>query len=496
MKSISFLRNTWKKREQKTPLDGSDNTPPSSPRDSRKQQFSKSTTTSSRSLTVTLRQLPVEDTSALQVGGSWQISNNYQPPSPIYDQFTQSDLTLRHKESVQSGLDKSYCSRTMLSEQSNKPCNMSSLPPRKFSTTHSTQQQYVTLPTKTTHCPVIPERQKDGITEQHSPTHTRNVSPPSPRTPSLPSFQLLPPIDLNYGPGSKFGDSLAGGKNCKCDPTPRSRHDAQCPRHTFAEAQNNMTPVRSTTVSQRSPKTVDAILDLSHDSKPRSLYHSTGSTPHLPYRDRAVSSSRSEDSSYSAGSSEAEHFPLSLFPLPPPLIVRKRVPAPLVLRNVTPPSASAHSSRDSTPVGTPTTPRFSTLNSPSQSSVASPSKKFYTGRPSTNFSPPPFSPPNSPLPKPPVAQDVARRSPEQTIHPLRTVQSNANLRGALPFPAKHRLTSSEPISDQASVPIRRPPKPRPAERPKNIQTYMDTKDQSISTVNPNVETQVQWGYAF
>ncbi|PPQ77372.1 hypothetical protein CVT25_010954 [Psilocybe cyanescens] len=495
MKSISFLRNTWKKWEQKT-LDGPDSPQISNPQEPQKPPYSRSTTISGRSLTVTVKHLPVEVTSALQIEGSWQTSDSYQPPSPIYDQFTRrDDHILSHKDNRRSDLDASYLSREHLPEQSPRPSTskMASFPPCKLST-HSTRPPHVSLSINSTPWPVVPEKRKDGIPDHHTSTHTRNVAPPSsPCTPSLPSFQLLPPIDLNYGPGSKLGDKLSKGKACKCDLSSRSGHHSQCPRYTFADAQRSMAHSRSTNALRKSPKTVHAVLDLSHDAKSRSLYYSTGSTPHLPYRERAQSSTRSEDDSYSAGSSEAEHFPLSLFPLPPPLIVRKKVPAPLVLRNVTPTSASAHSSRDSTPVGTPTTPRFSALNSPSQSSVNSPSKKFYTGRPSTNFSPPPFSPPNSPLPKPPISQEAVRRSPQQTIHPLRTVQSNANLRGALPFPATHRLTSSEPISDQSSVPIRRPPKPRPAERPKNIQTYMETTDQSINT---NVEAHVQWGYAF
>lgn len=192
-----------------------------------------------------------------------------------------------------------------------------------------------------------------------------------------------------------------------------------------------------------------AALDLLVDAKPPTLYHRTRSMPYLPYEGELTKSIQ-------APSVSEGNFPLSLFPTPPPFITRKRIPPPLVLRNNSPPT-SPQSSRDSTPVGTPTTPRFTSPRSPSQSSLGS-SKRLHSGRRVTLISPPPFSPPNSPLPSPPVYYEDNGRP----LHrPMRTAYSSSNLKDALPFTAAHRLTFSESISDQSSLPIKKSRKPRP-----------------------------------
>lgn len=468
MKSVSFFRNTWKKWEQKT-SDGRDTSQVTRPPESQKLSHSRSP---GRSLTVTVKHLPSEVSSALHVEGTWQPSESYQPPSPIYDQFTlqRTEHALPHRDGDQFVPDVSYFDHEPILHQTPKNPQVE-FPPQK-PLTYAPNLPHMPSSTINSPFPVVREKRVDSTMNRDPPTHSRNPSRPTGQTtPTLPSFQLLPPIDLNYGPTSKsVVQNSSEAKDCKCGPLPLPRHHSQCPKYVSTHASGSLSPSRSTNSLRNSPKSVNAVLDLCHDANPRSLYLSAGSTPHLPCRERTQSSARSEHSSYSVGSSEAEHFPLSLFPLPPPLIVRKKVPAPLVLRSMTP--ASAQSSRDSTPVGTPTTPRFPLIHSPTQPSVTSPTKKFYTGRPSASFSPPPFSPPNSPLPKPPKVQEPGRRPSDQYVRPLRTSQSSINFRNVLPFPATHRLTSSEPISDQSSLPIRRPVKPRAIERPKNIQTYL------------------------
>ena len=101
---------------------------------------------------------------------------------------------------------------------------------------------------------------------------------------------------------------------------------------------------------------------------------------------------------YSPGAVEngGGNFPLSLFPEPPPLIVRKKVPKPL---NFDP--MSSQSSINSAIIGSPHSSPCVPLTSPSQTSFSSPSKKSF-GRPVSSVPPPPTSPPNSPLPSPPA----------------------------------------------------------------------------------------------
>ncbi|KDR83866.1 hypothetical protein GALMADRAFT_682077 [Galerina marginata CBS 339.88] len=483
MKSVSFLRNTWKKWESKT-SDNRDTQQISSPQEPQKAPYSQSTTVTGRSLNARVKHLPVDTSTIFQIEGSWQPYEQHQPSSPMYSQFTQnrSDRTLVHRESGRFDLNATYRARGGPSHDSFKSPSSSSL---------SLQAPPKTPPKiPSSSAPWLATREKGEAraADLYSPTHDRHSprSPPSsPRSPSLPSFKLLPPIDLNYGPGSKI-DNLLEGISCKCVPPTHSRDSSRCPRNTVSEAQDSMTPPRITDTLQLSSKTVHAVLDPSNNGKPRRFYRNAGSsTPHLPYKDRVGPSIKSDLSTCSVDSSETGPFPLSLFPVPPPLIVRKKIPAPLILQPRLP--SSAQSSRDSTPVGTPTTPRFQHPSSPPQSSTASPTKKFYLSRSSTSFSPPPFSPPNSPLPKPPIALDGCPKSSDRAVGTLRNTQSNANLRDSLPFSARHRLTSSEPISDQTSLPIKRPTKPRRAERPKNIQAYMNMEELTSEGV--------QWGYA-
>jgi hypothetical protein len=520
MKSVSFLRNTWRKWESKG-SDSRGNPQNNIPEEHPKPSYSRSSAGTGRSLTVTVQHLPIQASNATSVDGSWlslEGQDKKLPPSPNYDQFAQcrGEHSIIHRDSSRYALDVTYHNHGDSSPKLSKLDQPTTQTPSKHTPIQTRSNQAFS--------PVSSRDDRETRASGSRYLSLPRQPPPSPRSPTLPTYQILPPIDLHYGPGSKFEHfSEAGG--CKCLRSgPQAKHHSRCPRYTHLEARKSMSP-KVFSDTQTSQKTVHAVLDLSVDSKPRSLYHRTASTPHLPYKDAHKSKlPPSELSVYSTDGSEAEQFPLSLFPTPPPLIVRKKIPTPLLLRPLKRPS-SPHSSRDSTPVGTPTTPRFHAMPSPSQSSVSSPGKKHFSLRPSASFSPPPFSPPNSPLPSLPTTPDGSqrpseyRRSPDHGMRSLRSAQSNANLRDALPFPATHRLTSSEPISDQSSLPVSRPrlaARPRPeAVRAKDFQEYMvrflpllwatllsltivhqelTTKEQSVSSSN-STDAHVQWGYA-
>ena len=204
-----------------------------------------------------------------------------------------------------------------------------------------------------------------------------------------------------------------------------------------------------------SGRTVDAILDLSSCSKPRSLYAATGSTPYLPFVEACSSDSELHLGDCARSHADFDSFPLALFPTPPPLVGRrkKRVPKPLILH----PSSVPHctsipfspspggSSFDSTPLATPASPQ-SLLPplSPSSSSPILLGKRTYAR---STILPPQYAPPDSPLPMPPTSP---RRGPA-TINSNRTLRiarsSDILRQPTLPFPASHRLSSSEPISE-------------------------------------------------
>ncbi|KAF8192481.1 hypothetical protein BJ912DRAFT_1057844 [Pholiota molesta] len=323
------------------------------PEEHPKPSYSRSSAGTGRSLTVTVQHLPIQASNATPVDGEHSII---------------------HRDSSRYALDVTYHNHGDSSPKLSKLDQPTTQTPSKHTPIQTRSNQAFS-----------PVNSRDDRETRASGSRYLSLPrqpPPSPRSPTLPTYQILPPIDLHYGPGSQ------------------------------------------------TPFPVSKI--------------------------------------YIFGSAK-ETVPSFTLPPPPPLIVRKKIPTPLLLRPLKRPS-SPHSSRDSTPVGTPTTPRFHAMPSPSQSSVSSPGKKHFSLRPSASFSPPPFSPPNSPLPSLPTTPDGSqrpseyRRSPDHGMRSLRSAQSNANLRDALPFPATHRLTSSEPISDQSSLPVSRPrlaARPRP-----------------------------------
>lgn len=201
-------------------------------------------------------------------------------------------------------------------------------------------------------------------------------------------------------------------------------------------------------------RTAHAVLDLSDSPNQRIRYHTTSSTPHLP-----LPATKAEvHSRFLSGNTDepdtSSGFPLSLFPPPPPLYIRKR-PKPLVLLP-TPslarlPPSPLFSSNDSTPIGTPTSPRPPNfVYSPKPYSSNSLSK---SGRLLQTIPPPPYSPPNTPLPTPPASPGIftsfSPTSNEPTGRPLRTAQSTSEFRDHrfLALSAAHRTTSSAPAPD-------------------------------------------------
>ncbi|KAF5333255.1 hypothetical protein D9611_002182 [Ephemerocybe angulata] len=191
----------------------------------------------------------------------------------------------------------------------------------------------------------------------------------------------------------------------------------------------------------------------------------------------------------------------SFFPIPPPLIIRKKRPQPLVLNPQKgplpfPPSPSpGYSSADSTPVATPqSTKSHFTTN-------ASSPLKPPLGRKASIIPPPIHSPPTSPLPSPPSVPSPPRQSTHsfRAPQPLKSSRSAINLRtsGVPPSTATHRMTSSDPISevagqptkDRTSSPLKLDSSNRNAIR--NSPRRTDRRD----TVAAPQDASVQWGYA-
>ncbi|KAJ3504994.1 hypothetical protein NLJ89_g7651 [Agrocybe chaxingu] len=96
MKSVAFLRNTWKKWEQKTfeKDDSHSNT-------RRESQIPATHSRSSgRSLVLTVKRQPLEDTTASVVQGTWRPSKASQPSSPVSDEFYCRGCSLRRRAAI------------------------------------------------------------------------------------------------------------------------------------------------------------------------------------------------------------------------------------------------------------------------------------------------------------------------------------------------------------------------------------------------------------
>lgn len=313
-----------------------------------------------------------------------------------------------------------------------------------------------------------------------SPNRVRFAPVPQIRPPDSPSRHSFRHIGQTKGPGivdpSNGSDYFFNSDGTTSLQAPQH---AEIPSHVVAKSHNRMaskyihveehspgTTAFVITTAHPSPsdarqdshRTVHAVLDLSDMPSPRSLYHATGSSPHLPYKKDSKdksSRSKSESSKNDNEGKPSKDFPLGLFPSPPPLVIRKR-PKPLVLLP-TPtlarlPPSPAFSSADSTPPTTPTTPR------PPHSAPSNVTLRKAPGRSLSSLPPPTYSPPNTPLPTPPTSPSTILTVP--VTRQLRSAQSTADFRSQYPQPSGgHRPTLSAP--SDSTEPNRRRTHSRP-----------------------------------
>lgn len=190
---------------------------------------------------------------------------------------------------------------------------------------------------------------------------------------------------------------------------------------------------------------------------PAHRLHKYGSTPHLPISTPLI-----------AVTDQSPNDPLSLFPAPPPLTLRnKKVPAPLILHNMSSiasiklehsPSISVNSATkplESTPVTTPTFLYTSHSPTTSRAVITVPNYLFkvVAGRSQSQHPSPLYSPPTTPLPTPPIS-DIHQSQPSfrstLSSRPLRSAFSTSNLRRGTQHAPTHRTTSSDSSSTALS----------------------------------------------
>ncbi|KAF8665742.1 hypothetical protein AX16_000190 [Volvariella volvacea WC 439] len=206
----------------------------------------------------------------------------------------------------------------------------------------------------------------------------------------------------------------------------------------------------------------------------------SGSSPHLPL----------PATNFEGDSLTGPAFPLSLFPAPPPLNIRKKVPGPLALQRdpsstsllPSPSVTSSMTSLDMTPLSTPTSPKLAF------SPPRGPLLRSSISRCNGHVLPPPCSPPTSPLPDPPVSPNFPSHNAFQSRH-LRVVRSTSNLRREMQAPATHRITSSDPSQ--------RPEKTGPLRtKAASLNPAQVAPFPSLDSSDPDhIATQVHWGYA-
>ncbi|ESK97536.1 hypothetical protein Moror_17536 [Moniliophthora roreri MCA 2997] len=174
------------------------------------------------------------------------------------------------------------------------------------------------------------------------------------------------------------------------------------------------------------------------------------STPHS-HRKGNVDDPFTTDEYENPPPSPTPDFPLSLFPAPPPLVLKKKPPKPLVLSPaaIAPvlsptPSPSTSSSSDSTPVATPTTPTQMSLlhpKHPSPTGILKSASRDSSSRPHY----------------PPVLSSSIR-SPNRSyssapiIRPSQSITHLSQLSHSKPqaLPHVHRTTSSDSISSSST----------------------------------------------
>lgn len=245
-----------------------------------------------------------------------------------------------------------------------------------------------------------------------------------------------------------------------------------------------------------SQRGIEAVLDPPRAPPPRRTIYRTsasGSTPHLKSPHELHSDSDSEDESQ-----ENVGFSLSQFPAPPPMSRRRAPPKPLVLLptpSIAPlPPSPSFSSGESTPVATPTTPRYVEPSprkgilknsSTSLSSFAEPASPTTP----TSSSPriktlPKASPTTSQTPRPRLrsAQSVPYLQPPALANAHRTTSSDE------PSTTHRRRVTSRPDPYAAQQFVRfRPPRGRSPFSPRFIQYSRAPL--------PPPPSNVQWGYA-
>ncbi|KAJ7667916.1 hypothetical protein DFH06DRAFT_232981 [Mycena polygramma] len=268
---------------------------------------------------------------------------------------------------------------------------------------------------------------------------------PNPKEARRPQRRLIPE-QFGPGPGRKMPELDNVWEGFIRDVEGEDVDDYTVPprRHGLSKDR----PCVSDAFSPRSPRGVQAILDT---SLPRRAVYRAGpsrSTPYLGYPPELISDSESEYSTDETSHGHDAPFSLSLFPAPPPIRRRATAPKPLVLLptpSIAPlPPSPSWSSRDSTPVATPTTSR-SFEPSPLYSQ-----RKGILKTPSPSFSPSSLDQTRPPTPPTPT---FARPSPNgPSPYPLRSAKSVPHFQ-PLSQSTAHRNTSSDTtsVSDRRRV---------------------------------------------
>ncbi|KAF8639858.1 hypothetical protein AX17_001113 [Amanita inopinata Kibby_2008] len=138
---------------------------------------------------------------------------------------------------------------------------------------------------------------------------------------------------------------------------------------------------------------------------------------------------------------DSQEFPLSLFPDPPPLVIRQKTPSPLVLKlpsNIaTLPSSPTVSSLESSPLTTPTTPRISQVFINSWK----PDLYSHLPRPNADLAEIPF--PDVLIARG-TQKNCLRNCPKHVHNSPHSTRSLSQLEvGAMVSPSSHRTTVSE-----------------------------------------------------
>ncbi|KAG5718754.1 hypothetical protein E4T56_gene2639 [Termitomyces sp. T112] len=220
-----------------------------------------------------------------------------------------------------------------------------------------------------------------------------------------------------------------------------------------------------------STNTAHVVLDSPNSLVMRTLNHSSSSSPHLPItQTRFGTGPQLHDEDLNSSQDT-----LASFPSPPPLKVRKR-PPPLVL-------PSAPTTGQSPLAG-------STYSTPLATPLPSPRSFKFSGRPLHTVTPPPHSPPNSPLPTPPTSPAFLVPSDYRNLSgkTLRTMHSTSEMRDL--FEVTH------PLSDVFARDNATRWRNQCIIAAKSEYSSLETMETSGPSHEPTLsETQIQWGYA-